>query len=169
LIAGDLAGYRQEVDEVGRARFVPDDGGPAFAVASRVEKRVLGRTEIAVFNVDLGVSFPEKGKIELAHTGRLKRTGVTASSVAGGQLVRQLASRLGSDRPLSVALQPLDFTRFEIFLGPEACHAEAELMGASHVAAALPPIRSYVHLHPDQRNAMVAGMIEVDRAIRTSV
>lgn len=169
LIEGDLAGYQRDVDEHGRVRFVPVGEGPEFDVASCVERRFLGRTEIAVFGVDLDVAFGGEGTIEVKHTGRLKRTGVKALVVKGGESVQHLASALASDGEVAEALQPLDFTRFEILLGPDRCRVELQLMGASHVAIALPPIRSYVHLHPDQRQAMIAGIEEVDRVIRTSV
>lgn len=164
-----MSGYQRDGGEHGWVRFVPDDeGGPVFDVASRVEKRFLGRTEIAVFGVDLDTSFPDEGTIEMRHTGRLKRTGVTAVLVAGGASGESVASALASDHRLTEALQPLDFTRFEISLGPDRCRVEMELMGASHVAIALPPIRSYVHLHPDQRDAMVAGIEAVARVIESS-
>jgi hypothetical protein len=169
LIEGDLSGYRRVSRDDGRVLFLPVGDGPVFDVASRVEKRFLGRTEIAVFGVDLDISFPEDGEIAMRHTGRLKRTGVTAVSVAGGDSTGRLASVLASDGSLAVALQPLDFTRFEISLHREGCRAEFELMGASHVAIALPPIRSYVHLHPDQREAMIAGVEEVERVISAAV
>jgi Protein of unknown function (DUF3156) len=169
LIAGDLSGFRQEVDEQGRALFVREDGEAVFDVASRVEKRFLGRTEVAVFGVDLDLSFPEDGNVEMSHTGRVRRTGVTAKVAAGGDSVRRLASDLSSDRSVELALQPLDFTRFEVMLGRSSCRVELELMGASQVAIALPPIRSYVHLYPDQREAMIAGIEEVERVIQTFV
>jgi hypothetical protein len=169
LIEGDLSGYRRGAGKDGRVLFHPVGDGPVFDVASRVEKRFLGRTEIAVFGVDLDLPFPEDGAIAIRHAGRLKRTGVTAARVSGGDPTNRLASALASDGPLAEALQPLDFTRFEISLGHEGCRAEFELMGASHVAIALPPIRSYVHLHPDQREAMIAGVEEVERVIRTAV
>jgi hypothetical protein len=169
LIEGDLAGYQREADEDGRVRFVPVGDGPVLDVASRVEKRFLGRTEIAVFGVNLDVGFGGAGTIELRHTGRIKRTGVTTLVMNGGESVQRLASALASDRRLAEALLPLDFTRFEIALGVDLCRIELELMGASHVAIALPPIRSYIHLHPDQRKAMIAGIEEIDRVVRTPV
>jgi hypothetical protein len=169
LIEGDLAGYQREVDESGRVRFVPLGDGPTFDVVSRVERRFLGRTEIAVFGVDLDVAFGDEGMIVMRHTGRLTRTGVTTLVLNGGESVQHLASALASDRHVAEALQPLDFTRFEISLGVDLCRVELELMGASHVAIALPPIRSYVHLHPDQREAMISGIEEIDQVIRTFV
>ncbi len=167
LIAGDLPGHRRETGDGGRIRFVSSEGGPDLEVSSRIEKRFLGRTEIAVFEADLVVSWPEESTIELRHTGGLRRSGVTATLVAGGDAARRAAAALASDRRLTQALLPLDFTRFEIHGGPAGCRARVDLMGASHVAIALPPIRSYVHLHPDQRAAMVAGLEEVRRVLRS--
>jgi hypothetical protein len=138
-------------------------------VASRIEKRFLGRTEIAVFRADIEVSLPEESIIALSHTGGLKRTGVTAVAVEGGESGQRVAAALASDHSLAEALMPLDFTRFEVICGPAGCRVEVELMGASHVAIALPPIRSYVHLYPDQREAMTRGLEEVRRVVLESL
>jgi len=165
LIEGDLAGYRRETGDDGRVRFVPVGDGPVFEVASRIEKRFLGRTEIAVFRAGIDVSPPDESIIALRHTGGLKRTGVTAVLVEGGESGERVAAALATDRSLAEALMPLDFTRFEVICGPAGCRAEVELMGASHVAIALPPIRSYIHLYPDQREAMTKGLVEVRRVV----
>jgi hypothetical protein len=161
--------HHKEIGEGGRVRFIPEKrDGPVIELSSRIEKRFLGRTEIAVFEVDLGDSLPEGSIIELRHTGSLKRSGTTAVVVSGGDSARRIARALASDSALSRVLLPLDFTRFEIVGGPAGCRARVELMGASHVAIALPPIRSYVHLYPDQREAMVTGLSEVRRVLRPS-
>lgn len=165
LIEGDLSGYRREAGDGGRVRFVPVGDGPVLDVASRIEKRLLGRTEIAVFRSGIGVSLPHESVVALSHTGGLKRTGVTAALKEGGEPGERLADALASDHGLAEALMPLDFTRFEVVSGPTGCHVDVELMGASHVAIALPPIRSYVHLYPDQRRAMEKGLEEVRRVL----
>jgi hypothetical protein len=64
---------------------------------------------------------------------------------------------------------PLDFTKFEIHGDAAGSRVRVELMGASHVAIALPPIRSYVHLYPDQRDAMVACIEHLARAIAAAM
>ena len=150
-------------------RFVPVGEGPVFELASRVERRFLGRTEIAVFRADIDLSSPEESTVALRHTGGLKRTGVTAVLVEGDESGQRVAAALASDRRLAEALMPLDFTRFEVICGPAGCRAEVELMGASHVAIALPPIRSYVHLYPDQREAMTRGLEAVRRVVLDSL
>jgi hypothetical protein len=134
-------------------------------LASRVEKRFLGRTEIAVFRAGIDTSLPEEAIVALRHRGGLKRTGVTAVLLEGGDRGAGVASALATDPGLAQALMPLDFTRFEVFCGPAGCRAEVELMGGSLVAMALPPIRSYVHLYPDQRDAMISGFEAVRRVL----
>lgn len=152
--------------EGGRVRFVPFEGdGPVLEVTSRIEKRFLGRTEIAVFEADLGVTLPEEWIIEVRHTGGLRRSGVAAIPLVGGDPARRVAEALAADSELSRALLPLDFTRFEILGDQARCRARVELMGATQVAIALPPIRSYIHLYPDQREAMLAGLERVRRVL----
>lgn len=169
LIDGELSGYRRETGDEGRVRFVPVGDGPAFELASRIEKRFLGRTEIAVFRAGIDTSLPERSVVALRHTGGLKRTGVTAVLVEGGEAGERVASALATDPSAAKALMPLDFTRFEVIGDPGGCRVEVELMGASHVAIALPPIRSYVHLYPDQREAMTRGLDEVSRVVLDSL
>ena len=168
LLAGDLPGHRRKSGDDGRVRFVPVDGGLTLVLSSRIEKRFLGRTEVAVFEADLGLSMPEKSAIELRHTGRLRRTGLEAVVIEGGLPARRVAGAMATDPELSQALLPLDFTRFELHGDPAGCIARVELMGASHVAIALPPIRSYVHLHRDQREAMLSGLEELRRVVASA-
>lgn len=160
--------HRREFDEDGRVRFVPVAGGPVLGVASRVEKRFLGRTEIAVFEVDLGAGLPGEATIEVRHTGGLKRSGVTVTLVEGDPAAQRVAEKLASDAKLSETLLRLDFKRFEISGDESASRAQVELVGASHVAIALPPIRSYVRLYPDQREALVSGLAEVARLVKSA-
>jgi hypothetical protein len=162
-----MPGYRREAGDHGRVRFVPVGDGPVLEVASRIEKRFLGRTEIAVFRADFEAPEPEESIIALSHTGGIKRTGVTAAAVEGGASGLRVAAALAADHRLAVALMPLDFTRFEVICGPAGSRVEVELVGASHVAIALPPIRSYVHLYPDQREAMTTGLEEVRRVLES--
>jgi hypothetical protein len=165
LIEGELPGYRREMVDGGRVRFVPVGDGPVFELASRIEKRFLGRTEIAVFRAGIDLSPPGEATVALRHTGGLKRTGVTAVLVEGDEYGERVASALATDPGVAEALMPLDFTRFEVLSDPIGCRAEVELMGASLVAIALPPIRSYVHLYPDQRAAMLSGLEAVRRVV----
>jgi hypothetical protein len=165
LVEGDLSGYRRETGDDGRMRFVPVGEGPVVEVVSRIAKRFLGRTEIAVFRAPVDISLPEVSIIALRHTGGLKRTGINAVLVQGGEPGECVASALSADAGLAEAVMPLDFTRFEILCHPAGSRVEIELMGATHVAIALPPIRSYIHLYSDQLEAMTSGIEEVRRVV----
>lgn len=114
-----------------------------------------------MFESDIGVPMSEELTVTLSHTGGLRRTGIDGKATKGGDSAAKVARLLGSDRDLAEALLPLDFTRFEVGGDPSGSRAQLELMGASHVAMALPPIRSYVHLYPDQRDAMTRGLVRL--------
>lgn len=130
-----------------------------------MEKRFLGRNEIAVFETEYETSFPQPFAVELRHRGRFKRSGVTATRTDDHELSENVAQVLGTDPELTEAALPLDFTHFEVRGGNEGCRARVELMGASHVAVALPPMRSYVRLYPDQREALVKSFTEIGRIL----
>jgi hypothetical protein len=160
LVAGDLPGHQFESVEDGVARFAPIGGGPALVVGTKVEKRFLGRTEVAVFRTRIPDSSWSPVKLEVRHTGRRTRTGVEVRGGDGG-----LASSLETDERFAAAAMPLDFKEFDIVSDGEILTASVELMGASYVAIAFPPMRSYVRLYPDQREALVATFAELARVV----
>ena len=168
LLAGDLAGWTRATGDDGGVHFV-SAGGISLDVASRIERRFLGRTEVAVFEADLGVQLPERATMKLGHSGRVKRTGLTVKAASGGGETQRIAEALASDEGLCRVLMPLDFTRFEVNGDQLGSRVTLELMGASHVAIALPPVRSYVHLHADQREAMIGSIEATRRALEAAV
>lgn len=82
---------------------------------------------------------------------------------AGAEMIATLAATLSSDPGFVESVRALDFTRFNIDLDGETCSATVEVMGASLVSIAFPPIRSYVRLHDDQREALLAGLTSLFR------
>lgn len=158
LVAGDLRGYRLDRIDAGTAFFHPVDGGPVLEVTERVEKRFLGHFETARFEVRAPARGWGEARLQARHTGRIKREGVTFDLIAGNSAAADLGRALESDAAFTAAVLPLDFTRFDVELSAGHCVATVELMGASFVSLALPPMRSYVRLHPDQRQALVASL-----------
>jgi hypothetical protein len=158
LVTGDLRGYRLDRIEAGTAFFHPVDGGPVLEVTERVEKRFLGHFETARFEMRAPAPGLGEARLQARHTGRIKREGVTVLVVAGDSAAVDLARALESDAAFTAAILPLDFTRFDVELSASQCVATVELMGASFVSLALPPMRSYVRLHSDQRLALVASL-----------
>ena len=161
LVAADLPGHRVEVAEPGGARFVPVGGGPVVVVGTRVEKRLLGRTEIAVFRSHFSDPSGVPAELEVRHTGHRTRTGIEIRKRGG--YGDYLASILADDQGLADAALPLDFKRFDLISDGETLTATVELMGASYVSIAFPPMRSYIRLYPDQREALVATFGELER------
>lgn len=165
LVGGDLPGHQRVDDGEGSVRFAPGDGGPILELRSRLERRFLGRTEIAVFETGYETSFPQPFAVELRHAGKFRRSGVTVTRRDDTAVSERVAEAFDADPELSEVALPLDFTHFEVRGGKEGCRARVELVGASHVAVALPPMRSYVRLYPDQREALVRSFTEVGRIL----
>jgi hypothetical protein len=150
-----MPGHRLEQEGPGHGRFVPLDGGPVIAVTERVERRFLGHTEIAQFRVVSPATDPGSAQITIRHTGKLRRQGVAVEVASGDQSTRDLAEGIGNDDAFTSSVMTLDFTRFELIRADRQWSSTIELMGASYVSLALPPMRSYVRLHADQRQALV--------------
>lgn len=164
LIDGDLPDHRLTRRD-GAAVFVPDSEGPVLEVGVRVERRFLGRTEIARFQTVTPAPGWGPGRLTVRHTGRLSREGVDVRVEEGSEAAEGLADTLRDDPELAASAVRLDFTRFDIDLDGESCRVTVELMGGSLVSIALPPIRSYVRLHDDQREALLASLQAVARVV----
>jgi hypothetical protein len=166
LLAGDLPGYWVEQASPSKARFVPVNGGQVLDVAERVDRRFLGHNEIAQFQARAPARATAQGRLRIHHTGRLKRDGVKVDVLEGGDAIRALADAIESDAAFVTAVLPLDFTRFEMRCASGEWTSSVELMGASFVSMALPPMRSYVHLHADQRESLVDSLAALSTVIR---
>lgn len=164
LIAADLPDHSPVDDPRGLAVFVGGDG-TEIMVGSRVKKRFLGRTETAVFQAVTRTSGSESGRLRVRQTGVMHRRAVEVRVAGGAADAVRMAAALTEDEAFQSAATRLDFTRFDIDLDGGECTATIELMGASMVAIALPPIRSYVRLHADQKDALLASIQAVRRVV----
>lgn len=124
----------------------------------------MGRTTTARFHTSHAGS-TEPGAVLLRHTGRRRRTGIEATVITGGSAMAAVTGAIESDEAFAAAALPLDFTRFELRSDGTDWQTAVELMGATLVAIALPPIRSYVHLYPDQLEALTRTFAELDRLL----
>jgi hypothetical protein len=164
LVAADLPGYHRRPAEQGAVHFDPDNGGMPLEMTQKVERRFLGRTTVARFHSTL-VSPADKCRLVIRHKGFRRRAGIEVSVVEGGVFASAIALKLEDDRDLIQAIAPLDFKRFELRSDGETWRTTVELVGASLVAIAFPPIRSYVRLYPDQRSALISTFHSVSRAL----
>jgi hypothetical protein len=165
LLAGDLPEHWVDQAGASRARFVPVNGGPVIDVKERVDRRFLGHNEIAQFEVRAPAGDTSPARLQILHTGRFKRGGVMVTVTEGDEPVRSLAAQIEQDGAFVNAVTPLDFTRFDVRRGKGEWVATVELMGASFVSLALPPMRSYVRLHSDQRMALVDSLTSLVRRL----
>nr|MDP9495756.1 DUF3156 family protein [Actinomycetota bacterium] len=77
---------------------------------------------------------------------------------SGDETIRRLAEKIATAESFTSAAMVLDFTRFDVDRADGEWTTTVELMGASYVSLALPPMRSYVRLHADQRQALVESL-----------
>ena len=143
-------------------RLVSDARQPVILLEERVERRFLGRTEIARFITRSVTPFPSPARLVVRHTGNRKRTGVEVRNLDGGETAAAVARLLEGRAEFVEAVLPLDFKRFEISHDGEAWVTSIELMGATYVKIDFPAMRSYVRLYPDQREALLATLSVVD-------
>ncbi|MGA7097016.1 MAG: DUF3156 family protein [Acidimicrobiia bacterium] len=158
LLASDLPSLEMVDLGPGHARFVTKDGHLVFEVMERVDRRFLGHSEIARFLVRAPTDLDGPGRLQVRHTGSLKRVGVRVEATEGTADVDDLAARASDDDAFETAALPLDFTRFEAVVADGEWVTSIELMGATHITIALPPMRSYVRLYPDQADALLSTL-----------
>jgi hypothetical protein len=118
-------------------------------------RRFLGREQNVRFSTSATARSTQPALLRLRHTGRLRREGIEVSVLEGDAEASMTAHRIEADPAFFEAVVPLDFTRFEVRREKGRWTADVELMGAAMVSMALPPMRSYVRLYPDQRDALV--------------
>jgi hypothetical protein len=164
LLAADLPGCELVRTEAATA-VAHVDGQPRFLVEQRLEKRKLLTLRTAVVHV-LGPVASRPGRLELRHTGQVRRTGLEARVRAGdGATLRGLGDRLLADGELTDASLELDFTRFVVEVVEGRWRASLELMGGSHVRTTLPPSGRYVKLPADQIRPLVRTVAVLRRRL----
>lgn len=161
-----MPGHRLELEGPGDGRFVPLQDGLVIEVTERVDRRFLGHTEIAQFRIVSAAADTGNARLSIRHTGKLSRQGVEVEVSSGDESTRRLAKGLGEDDAFTSSAMNLDFTRFEVVRDGRRWSSTVELMGASYVSLALPPMRSYVRLHADQRQALVETLTALDAHLK---
>ncbi|MFA9447011.1 DUF3156 family protein [Egicoccus sp. AB-alg6-2] len=163
-VAGDLTGCR--LHPVGRERALletPDGAQCWWRV--RDDRRRLLSLQSSRFELD-GPSTGAEVRIELRHTGNLRRTGVRGTVKGRDELAGiSMRDQLLADGELQAACMALDFTAFTIAPAEGRWRAEIELMGGSHVRTRLPPASNYVRLAEDQVAALLATVAVLHRRL----
>jgi hypothetical protein len=129
-----------------------------FEVRERVDRRFLGHTEVAQFLMTVEGAPGPTAHLRVGHTGKLNRQGIAVVAREGDEAAKRLAAEIEGDESFAEPSLILDFTRFDAHRSDGEWSVTVELMGASFVTLALPPMRSYVRLHPDQRDALLTAL-----------
>lgn len=168
LVDRDLPAHtlRHEGPGSPRARFSPDGPGVELEVSEHVERQFLGRSTTAVFAVRCPADAGDDVRLVVRHTGRFRRSGVDVVVRVGGHGARTTADRLLADDGFVATALALDFRRFEIARADREWSVTVELVGATLVSIALPPLHHYVRLYPDQRVALLACLDAVCATLR---
>lgn len=148
-------------------RVAVDVDGRSFVVRAATRGRMMLRITDTTFVVT-GPAWSDPLALEVTHAGRLRRTGTRVDVRAGGSRAHALAARLAADETLCAAALPLDFTRFRITAEDGHLTSSITLMGASMTRMRVPPNTSWIRLHDDQREALLATMAALDRAWATT-
>ncbi|NIE75138.1 DUF3156 family protein [Pantoea sp. Ap-967] len=114
---------------------------------------------VVTCEVSLRVPALQQGamRLELRHTGALRRTGVTAVYRSGDKACfAQVREQLLADAPLLAALMPLDFKRLTLECSHGQWRLVLEHMGGSEVVNRMPAFRRYIQVSPPQRGHLLA-------------
>lgn len=166
LLSSDLPGHNLERDAVAQGRFVPKSRGlPGFEARERVITHFLGHVTVTVFTHRPPGTDPGRGRASLRTSGTIRRTGLDPKVIDGNGDAESIATFLCDDPAFRESALDLDFKRFELIGDRDGWTAEIELVGASQVVTAIPPIRRYIRLYPDQRDALLGVFRSMDMVL----
>ncbi|WP_256657872.1 DUF3156 family protein [Pseudomonas sp. 2FG] len=161
----DLAPLVFEPLEGGRAHVSTPDGGLGFDVRELPQSQFLMHIVATEFSFHAPGLSPGAAKIDLRHTGTIRRQGIACRLRSGeGVELASLIGRLQGDAELLTALMPLDFRRLQLERGEAGWTVRLEHIGASEVVNRMPSFRRYIRLTAEQRAHLLKAFSEL-RAI----
>lgn len=163
----DLAGLDCVPLAPGLARFVDADGGLGFEVQERAQAQLLMHIVVCEFRLLVPGRQGDDARLELRHTGAVRRQGVAARLKQGEAAEWEgLLAQLQSDPALLECLLPLDFKRLELQRQEGIWQVRLEHFGASEVVNRLPGFRRYIRLSAEQRAALLATFCRLNHLLR---
>ncbi|MGE7955584.1 DUF3156 family protein [Pseudomonas sp. NPDC089530] len=158
----DLAGLDCTPLAPGLARFTWAAGGFGFEVQELPQAQFLMHLVLCEFRLRVPTRPGPVARIDLRHTGALRRQGVAACLKQGTQEQWSgLLASLPSDPQLLAALLPLDFKRLQLQRDEQGWWVRLEHFGASEVVNRLPGFRRYIRLSAEQRHALLAAFVRL--------
>ena len=156
FVVNEFKSFTHKTDQPRRIELISNQNNLSFYVTELVEKNFLAHTVIAEFEYHIGGSLPGQAKIQLEHTGNLRRTGIRARLKQGGDDLTTLIQTLQTDPQFLQAIIPLDFNTFYLIQDHDGWRVQTTQVGASWVNMAFPPVRRYVKMGPEQIEALLA-------------
>ena len=134
-------------------------GGQAVQVRERCEAQLLMHLVLSEFSLSLPATGQGSARLELHHSGTLRRSGLRVQLRQGEPALQaELQRRLQADSALLQALMPLDFKRLRLHRSDGQWTLTLEHIGASEVVNRLPAFRRYIRLSPEQRQHLLAAL-----------
>lgn len=165
LVRRNLGGLVFEALEPGQGRFTLDDGLQVEA-RERTQSELLMHLVLTEFSLQVPSCGQDVAKLELRHTGAIRRQGLACTRRAGeaAELAGVIAA-LEGDPALRVALMPLDFKRLRIEREEGHWRVLLEHMGASEVVNRMPAFRRYIRLDDAQQAHLLNALPALARVL----
>ncbi len=165
LVRRNLGGLVFEALEPGLGRFTLDDGLQVEA-RERTQSELLMHLVLTEFSLQVPSCGQGVAKLELRHTGAIRRQGLACTRRAGeaAELAGVIAA-LEGDPALRVALMPLDFKRLRIEREEGHWRVLLEHMGASEVVNRMPAFRRYIRLDDAQQAHLLGALPALARVL----
>ncbi|WP_124339369.1 DUF3156 family protein [Pseudomonas chlororaphis] len=163
----DLSGLDCAAQAPGLARFTWAEAGLGFEVEELPQAQFLMHLVVCEFRLRVPGSPGPQARIDIRHTGAIRRQGVAAGLKQGAQEEwAGLLQQLHSDPQLLAALLPLDFKRLQLQRDEQGWLVRLEHFGASEVVNRLPGFRRYIRLGVEQRGALLAAFKRLHSLLR---
>lgn len=146
-------------------------GDPTCGWQAEVRECVEAHLLMHVVTCEFLLSVPalQQGEVrlQLRHTGALRRTGVTAAYRAGDKAsFARVRQHLLGDQALLAALMPLDFKCLILECRNGRWQLALEHMGGSEVVNRMPAFRRYIQISPQQRAHLLSCLARFSESLQ---
>lgn len=148
------------------AEFKCSGSGQLVQAQERVESHLLMHVVLTEFHLKVKASFQGAMRLEMRHTGAMRRTGLACLFKSGDKsLFSQAEAGLIQDPLLLDALMPLDFKRLSIECGEGQWRVVIEHMGGSEVVNRMPAFRRYIQINQEQRGCLWRAFARLEETL----
>lgn len=148
------------------AEFKCSDSGQIVQVQERVESHLLMHVVFIEFHLQIKAAFQGALRLEMRHTGAMRRTGLTCLFKSGDKsMFSQAEAGLLQDSALVDALMPLDFKRLSVECTAGQWRVVIEHVGGSEVVNRMPTFRRYIQISQEQRGYLWRSFARLEETL----